>query len=73
VSIRPRFEGKASTGAIFALLLAACLGAPRWTVWTLVMLGAPFVVASGARYVIDGHRQMRYGGPRGPEMRVLEG
>ncbi len=59
VRIRPRFEGKASTGAIFLLLLAACLGAPEWLVWTLVLLGTPFVVVSGVRYVIDGHRQMR--------------
>lgn len=58
VHIRPRFEGKASTAAIFLLLLAACLGAPRWAVWMLCALGAPFVVVSGARYVIDGYRQM---------------
>ena len=58
VSIRPRFEGKASTAAIFLLLLAACLDAPPWMVLALVLLGAPFVVVSGARYVIDGHRQM---------------
>ncbi len=65
VRIRPRFEGKASTGAIFALLLAACLGAPPWLVRALVVLGAPFVVVSGARYVIDGHRQMRSEGASG--------
>jgi cardiolipin synthase len=65
VSIRPRFEGKASTGAIFLLLLVACLDAPPWAVWTLVLLGAPFVVASGVRYVIDGHRQMRTEGASG--------
>jgi cardiolipin synthase len=58
VGIRPRFEGKASTAAIFLLLLAACLGAPPWVIWTLVLLGAPFVVVSGVRYVLDGHRQM---------------
>lgn len=65
IHIRPRLEGKASTGAIFALLLAACLGAPSWLVWTLVLVGAPFVVVSGVRYVIDGHRQMRTGGAPG--------
>ena len=65
VSIRPRFEGKASTAAIFLLLLVACLGAPRWSVWTLVVLGAPFVVVSGVRYVIDGHQQMRREGASG--------
>ncbi len=59
VRIRPRFEGKASTVAIFALLLAACFDAPPSAIWTLLLLGAPFVVVSGARYVIDGHRQMR--------------
>ncbi|MFI5402221.1 MAG: CDP-alcohol phosphatidyltransferase family protein [Planctomycetota bacterium] len=65
VRIRPRFEGKASTGAVFALLLAACLGAPVWVVWTLCALGAPFVVVSGVRYVIDGYRQMRSEGASG--------
>ena len=58
IHIRPRLEGKVSTGAIFALLLAASLGAPRWAVWTLCGLGAPFVVVSGIRYIVDGHRQM---------------
>jgi len=58
IHIRPRIEGKVSTGAIFALLLAACLGAPEWLLWTLCAVGAPFVVISGVRYVIDGHRQM---------------
>ena len=65
IRIRPRFEGKASTAAIFLLLLAACLGAPPWLVWTLVLAGAPFVVVSGVRYVIDGHRQMRSEGASG--------
>lgn len=59
VSIRPRFEGKASTVVIFLLLLVACLGAPPWAIWALVLLGAPFVVVSGVRYILDGHRQMR--------------
>ncbi len=61
VRIRPRFEGKASTAVIFALLLAACLGAPPWPVWILCALGAPFVVISGVRYVIDGYLQMKEG------------
>jgi cardiolipin synthase len=65
IRIRARFEGKASTVAIFVLLLAACLDAPPPVVWTLVLLGAPFVVVSGARYVIDGHRQMRIEGGMG--------
>jgi CDP-diacylglycerol--glycerol-3-phosphate 3-phosphatidyltransferase len=65
VHVRPRFEGKASTAAVFALLLAASLRAPPWVVLTLSLLGAPFVVVSGVRYVIDGHRQMR-GGAGGP-------
>jgi cardiolipin synthase len=65
VHIRPRFEGKAATGAIFLLLLAACLDAPGWAVGTLCILGAPFVVVSGVRYVIDGHRQMLKGGAPG--------
>jgi len=66
IRIRPRVEGKVSTGAVFGLLLAACLGAPRWAVWTLCGLGAPFVVASGVRYVIDGYRQMKGGGSGAP-------
>jgi CDP-diacylglycerol--glycerol-3-phosphate 3-phosphatidyltransferase len=65
VHVKPRLEGKASTGAIFLLLLAACLGAPAWAVWTLCGAGAPFVALSGVRYVIDGHRQMKEGGAGG--------
>ncbi|MCK6459857.1 MAG: CDP-alcohol phosphatidyltransferase family protein [Planctomycetes bacterium] len=63
VRVKPRLEGKVSTGAIFLLLLAACLGAPPWAVWTLCGAGAPFVLVSGVRYVIDGHRQMKGGAP----------
>ncbi|HEX5138813.1 MAG TPA: CDP-alcohol phosphatidyltransferase family protein [Planctomycetota bacterium] len=63
VHVKPRLEGKVSTGAIFLLLLAACLGAPEWAVWTLCGAGAPFVLVSGVRYVIDGHRQMKGGAP----------
>jgi cardiolipin synthase (CMP-forming) len=63
VHVKPRLEGKVSTGAIFSLLLAACLGAPSWAVWTLCGAGAPFVLISGVRYVIDGHRQMTGGAP----------
>lgn len=65
VRVKPRLEGKVSTGVTFALLLAACLGAPGWVVQTLCLAGAPFVALSGARYVLDGHRQMRHGGSRG--------
>jgi cardiolipin synthase len=65
VRVRPRLEGKVSTGATFLLLLAACLRAPPWAVWTLSVAGAPFVVVSGVRYVLDGHRQMREGAPGG--------
>jgi cardiolipin synthase len=65
VHVRPRLEGKVSTGAIFLLLLVACLGAPEWAVWVLCGAGAPFVAVSGVRYVIDGHRQMKEGGSGG--------
>jgi cardiolipin synthase len=58
VHIRPRFEGKASTAAVLLILLAACVGAPDRLVLALSLAGAPFVVVSGVRYVIDGHRQM---------------
>jgi len=67
IRIRARFEGKASTVAIFVLLLAACLDAPPPVIWVLVLLGTPFVVVSGARYMIDGHRQMRREGASGAE------
>jgi CDP-diacylglycerol--glycerol-3-phosphate 3-phosphatidyltransferase len=63
VHVKPRLEGKVSTGATFLLLLLACLGAPAWAVTALCAAGAPFVLVSGVRYVIDGHRQMKGGVP----------
>jgi cardiolipin synthase len=65
VHVKPRLEGKVSTGATFALILAGCLGAPEWAVLALCLAAAPFVVVSGARYVLDGHRQMTKGGSGG--------
>jgi phosphatidylglycerophosphate synthase len=58
IRVRPRFEGKASTGIIFALLLASSLRAPAWLVVALSVVGAPLVAVSGVRYVLDGRRQM---------------
>jgi cardiolipin synthase len=66
VHVRPRLEGKISTGAVFVLLLAACLGVGDRAVLILCLLGAPFVLVSGVRYVVDGHRQMRGRGPGNP-------
>lgn len=59
VEIRPRFEGKASTVLVFALLLAACLGLPRTIVIGLALATAPLVIAAGVRYSLDGLRQAR--------------
>jgi cardiolipin synthase len=63
VAIRPRWEGKASTGLLFALLLAATLGAPSALVLGLSLAAATLAVAAGARYTLDGFRQARAGPP----------
>jgi len=62
VSIRPRFEGKASTCLVFALALAACVGAPAPLVLALSLAAAPLIVISGVRYALDGRRQLLAGG-----------
>lgn len=59
VTVRPRWEGKASTLCIFLLLLGSCLAAPPWFVLALSLLAAPLVVASGIRYVLDGVAQVK--------------
>ncbi len=57
VAIKPRWEGKLSTALVFVLLLASCAGAAPWIVNGLAIAAAPFAVAAGARYTIDGWKQ----------------
>jgi CDP-diacylglycerol--glycerol-3-phosphate 3-phosphatidyltransferase len=64
IHVRPRFEGKATTAILFALLVASSLRAPPWAVAALSVLGAPLVVVSAVRYILDGRRQMVTGGDR---------
>lgn len=57
VTIRARTEGRISTFLVFAVALAACLGAHPTVVRALAAAAVPFIVVSGFRYVLDGRRQ----------------
>lgn len=66
LSVTPSWEGKATTGLIFLLLLAASLGLPRAVVTGLCLVTAPLVVATGVRYTLLGRRQFSGSARSGP-------
>jgi len=61
VTIRARFEGKLSTLLVFAVALAAMVGAGNRVVLLLSLATAPVIVAAAVRYTLDGRRQLAPG------------